>query len=175
MRIVLAIFMFLAFCPSARAQTYIVKRVINGDTFELTTGVTVHMIGVKAAGDEPADGGLESEMYESSVSGQWIDNIVEQYLLTPGVQVFLQYDVSKRDNAGNILAYVYRKRPIDDTDFERKGCWSSTFINEEEYLFINEYLICSGAADAVSEPPNVKYAERFRELHENAMKYKSGY
>ncbi|MGE0268593.1 MAG: thermonuclease family protein [Candidatus Omnitrophota bacterium] len=176
MRTVILISLFLLSAVPVRAQTYTVKKLITADTFELTNGVTVHMIGVKAPDEveENKDFPDLEKLYGSSVTDRWIDNIAQNYLLTPGVQVILQYDVARRDASGNILAYVYRKRPLDESDFQRTGCWTSTLINGEEYLFINEYLLCSGAAAAVSEPPNLKYAEHFKTLHDNAVKYKSG-
>jgi len=170
MRLIISLLLIGLTAGPAHAQTYTVRRIIDADTFELTNGVTVHMIGVQAPEK------VQSEYpSEESITDRWINNIVENYLLTPGIQVYLQYDVEKRDANGNILAYVYRKRPLDENDFERKGCWISTLINGEEYLFINEYIICSGAATAVSEPPNLKYADRFKELYDNAVKYKTGY
>lgn len=170
MRLIIFLVLIALCAGPAHAQTYTVRKIIDADTFELTTGVTVHMIGVQAVEEQ------ESEYpSEESITDRWINNIVENYLLTPGVEVFLQYDVEKRDSSGTILAYVYRKRPLDENDFERKGCWISALINGEEYLFINEYIVCSGAAAAVSEPPNLKYAERFQILYDNALKYKTGY
>lgn len=59
--------------------------------------------------------------------------------------VRLQFDVERRDRYGRLLAYVW----VDDS-------------------MVNEILVRQGYAEPYTYPPNVKYAERFREAARTA-------
>ena len=80
------------------AQTYKVKRVIDGDTLLLTNGERVRLIGV----DTP-----ETKHPQKPV--QYFGK--EAYLFTrrmvEGKEVRLEYDWQRRDKYGRLLAYVY--------------------------------------------------------------------
>ena len=68
-------------------------------------------------------------------------------LLPPGTKVRLERDVEARDRYERLLAYVYR---ADDD------------------LFVNLAMARDGYAAALTIPPNVAYAERFREAAADA-------
>lgn len=107
-----------------------VDRVIDGDTFTLTDGQKVRLIGVNAPekGQPMADAAktkLESLLLEKSVD--------------------LQFDVTKSDQYGRLLAYVYVE---------------NTFVNEE--------LVKSGLSVVETIPPNVSHAQDFVAAVENA-------
>lgn len=68
-----------------------------------------------------------------------------------GKEVKLERDVSQRDRYGRILAYVY----VDDQMF-------------------NEVLLEKGLARVSVFPPDVKYADRFREIQKKAQQAKLG-
>lgn len=71
--------------------------------------------------------------------------------LVEGKEVRLIKDVSETDKYKRLLRYVY----VDD-------------------LFVNEYLVREGYAKASSYPPDVKYADRFREAEREAREKKRG-
>ncbi len=65
--------------------------------------------------------------------------------LVQGKTVMLEYDVERTDKYGRTLAYVW----ADD-------------------VFVNAWLVENGYAKAGTYPPNVKYADLFRELQRKA-------
>lgn len=65
--------------------------------------------------------------------------------LVEGKEVRLEKDVSETDRYGRILRYVY----IGD-------------------LFVNDYLVRQGYANASSYPPDIKYQDQFRNAEEEA-------
>jgi micrococcal nuclease len=69
-----------------------VSQVIDGDTFELTNGQKVRLLGI----DTPEKG----QHYYGEASSR-----LEQ--LVKGKEVFLEKDVSNRDSYGRLLRYVY--------------------------------------------------------------------
>lgn len=71
--------------------------------------------------------------------------------LVEGKKVRLEYDVEKKDKYGRLLAYVY----VDD-------------------IFVNAELVKQGYAQVMTIPPNVRYAEYFRKLQNQAREEKKG-
>ncbi|MEN3203395.1 MAG: thermonuclease family protein [Atribacterota bacterium] len=71
--------------------------------------------------------------------------------MVEGKRVRLEFDVQKRDRYGRLLAYVY----VGD-------------------IMVNEWLVANGYAQVATYPPNVKYADRFRKLEEEARRLKIG-
>ena len=71
---------------------YDVQRVIDGDTFELTDGTTVRLIGI----DAPEAGEICSAQATQKLTS-----------LIAGETVYLEKDVSETDSYGRLLRYVY--------------------------------------------------------------------
>jgi len=67
-------------------------------------------------------------------------------LIPPGSVVTLEFDLTKRDKYGRLLAYI----------FTRDG------------KFVNELMLRDGLAMLYTFPPNVKYTEKFREAQRYA-------
>jgi micrococcal nuclease len=67
--------------------------------------------------------------------------------------VRLVFDVEHRDRYGRLLAYVHR---VGDG------------------LFVNASLVREGYAGALTIPPNVRYADRFRRLQREARDARRG-
>ncbi|MBC7217855.1 MAG: thermonuclease family protein [Candidatus Caldatribacterium sp.] len=67
--------------------------------------------------------------------------------MVEGKRVRLEFDVQRRDRYGRLLAYVY----VDD-------------------IMVNEWLVANGYAQVATYPPNVRYAERFLKLEEEARR-----
>ncbi len=127
---------------------FIVKSVIDGDTFRATKGgkkeFKVRLIGIDAP---------ESRASERKEVGYY-GKEAKEYLagLLSGQSVRLEYDVDPKDRYGRALAYVYLK--------------DGTFVNAE--------LVKNGYAMILTIPPNVKHADLFYKLQQEARKKKIG-
>ena len=118
-----------------------VRRVVDGDTIELSDGRLVRYIGVDAP---------ESRR---QVGGQWVEDpepfsreaTAFNRQQVEGRRVRLEYDAQTHDRFGRLLAYVY----VGET-------------------MINASLLEAGVAQPLTIPPNVRYAERFRALAKQA-------
>lgn len=119
--------------PGRRDTT--VRRVIDGDTIQLSDGRLVRYIGI----DTPESRRLEG--------GEWIEDpepfaaeaTDANRAMVAGQAVRLEYDVERLDRHGRTLAYVYAGDRM-----------------------VNEALVEAGFATVMTIPPNVRYAERFR-------------
>lgn len=125
---------------------------IDGDTIELSGGQLVRYIGV----DTPE--------VRRRVGERWVEDpepfgraaSETNRTLVEGRSVRLEYDVQTHDRFGRVLAYVYVEA---DAGAER---------------MVNEELLRQGMAQLLTIPPNVKYAERFRALAEEARRHQRG-
>ena len=125
----------------------VVRRVVDGDTVELSDGQLVRYIGIDAPEvhrREPSGWVMDPEPMAREAT-EFNRRLVE------GRRVQLSYDVQTRDRFGRLLAYV----TIDG-------------------VMVNEELLREGFAQLLTIPPNVKYAERFRQLAEEARRQSKG-
>lgn len=133
-----------------------VKRVVDGDTLLLENGERVRLIGI----DTPEMHESEKLNRDSRRSGEDISAIKRlgrrSYEFTKRLveakQVSLEFDVEKYDKYKRLLAYVYLK--------------DGTFVNAE--------IVKQGYASLMTYPPNVKYADLFRQLYQEARENKRG-
>ena len=124
-----------------------VRRVVDGDTIELTDGRLVRYIGIDAPESRQRQG------------DQWVEDpepfsraaTRANRRLVEGKHVRLESDVETHDRFGRVLAYVYAGE-----------------------VMVNEELLREGFAQPLTIPPNVKYAERFRALAEEAREAHRG-
>ncbi len=91
----LILILYLSF---SHAQTYRVKRVVDGDTLLLTNGERVRLIGV----DTP-----ETKHPEKPVERFGKEAYLFTKKMVEGKKVRLEYDQTRRDKYDRILAYVY--------------------------------------------------------------------
>ncbi len=98
--LVIILFLFFYF-QSEKEGTYLVTRVIDGDTIELANGEKVRYIGV----DTP-----ELHHPQKEVEYYAREAYEANRRLVEGKRVRLELDVEERDRYGRILAYVY----VDD-------------------------------------------------------------
>lgn len=133
-----------------------VKRVIDGDTLQIETGERVRLIGI----DTP-EMHISDKLYrDSQRTKQDIRTIQElgrrayEFIrnLVEGKRVSLEFDVEKYDKYGRLLAYVYLK---DGT-------------------FVNAKIVEEGYASLLTIPPNVKYADLFLRLYQEARQNQRG-
>ncbi len=145
--------------PIGKSYDYsdiLVKRAVDGDTLLLENGERVRLIGI----DTP-------EMHESSKlyrdskkTNQDVETIKElgrqsyQFTknLVEGKRVRLEFDVERQDKYNRLLAYVYLK--------------DGTFVNAE--------IVRQGYASLMTIPPNVKYADLFLKLYQEARENQRG-
>lgn len=146
--------------PLGKSYNYtdiLVRRVIDGDTIELESGERVRLIGI----DTPEVHESNKLHKDSQRTGEDISTI--QALgrrsweftkkLVEGKRVNLEFDVEKYDKYNRLLAYVYLKK-------------DGTFVNAE--------IIKQGYASLMTFPPNVKYADLFVKLYQEARNNKRG-
>lgn len=125
-----------------------VKKVVDGDTFwaddGTSKGVKIRLIGVDAP---------ESRKSFKKEVG-YFGKEAKAYLtsLLTGNSVRLEYDVNRIDQYGRTLAYVYLQ--------------DGTFVNAD--------LVRNGYAMVMTVPPNVKFADYFVKLQQEAREHKRG-
>lgn len=128
----------------------IVTKVVDGDTIEVNiAGVLkkVRYIGVNTPETVDPRRGVECFGREASN---------ENKRLVLGKQVHLEKDISETDKFGRLLRFIHL--PLDD---------GTT-------LFVNDYLVREGFAYASTYPPDVKFAEKFKEAEVKARENKKG-
>ena len=124
-----------------------VRRVIDGDTVELADGRLVRYIGIDTPEVRRNDHGtwvMDPEPYGREAAEA-------NRRLVEGRRVRLEYDAQLQDRFGRLLAYVYA-----------------------DGVFVNATLIEEGFAQPMTIPPNVRFAEQFRESSRKAREHRKG-
>jgi micrococcal nuclease len=123
----------------------IVADVVDGDTVRIEGGTLVRLIGI----DTPEVSGpyRDEECFGREASRR------TTALIPRGTKVRLVFDVEHRDRYDRLLAYVHRL---------------------SDGLFVNTSLVRDGYAGALTVPPNVRYADRFRRLQREAREKQRG-
>lgn len=145
--------------PFGRSYNYadiLVTRVIDGDTLQLESGERIRLIGI----DTPEMHASDKLYRDSQRSKQDVRMIKElgrrAYEFTKNLvenkRVSLEFDVERHDKYNRVLAYVYLK--------------DGTFINAE--------IVKQGYANLMTVPPNVKYADLFLKLYQEARENRRG-
>lgn len=135
--------------PQVPAYTfYTVERVVDGDTFWLNDGskegLKVRLIGIDAP--ESRNTGHKTIQPYGAEAKQYLKQRLS------GQKVRLEYDVTRKDRYGRTLAYAY----LPD----------GTFLNAE--------MMKEGYATTLTMPPNVKHADLFVKLQQQARKQRKG-
>ena len=171
------------------AQIYTVERVIDGNTLKLTNGEEVRLTGV----DVPVvfEEGIDLTLYDPgeeerkslqrwgvdietlSNMGQEATEFVKS-LGIEGEEVRLEFDVQKKDIHGRLLRYAYIETCYPDCPMTPFGFQYYEKIDELKYIFLNATIVNSGYATPTSVPPNVKYADLFEKLFQEAQEGKRG-
>jgi micrococcal nuclease len=158
------------------AKTYVVKRVVDGDTLVLSNGQKVRLTGI----DTPESKANPKAIRDSQRSGQDIQTITHNgkeaadfvRQMIEGKEVRLEFDVQRHDRYGRELAYVYDVETLKfHPEFKTvQGLWTAG--NNE--IFLNGSIIRSGYAMPMTVPPNVKYADLLKRLYQEARDQKRG-
>lgn len=140
-----------------------VVRVIDGNTFEIENGKIIRLIGVDCS---------KADTVEGKAAGDFLNK-----LLKKDAKIFWAYDVQKNDANGILLAYVYL-----DMDLASKVVatlppvgYRYAHTQDDQYIFLNATILCSGYALPSRVPPNLKYADLFQELYLEALNNKRGW
>lgn len=145
--------------PVGKSYDYaniLVKRVVDGDTLVLASGERVRLIGI----DTPEIHESNKLYRDSKRSQQSVSEIKamgqRSYQFTKdlveGKAVSLEFDVERQDKYERLLAYVYLK----------------------DGRFVNAEIVKQGYASLMTYPPNVKYADLFLKLYQEARENKRG-
>lgn len=130
--------------PAEGLVTATITRVTDGDTVRARlqdgTEEKIRLIGVNT----PEVFGL-AQPYGAEASAYTKAN------LPAGTGVWLEFDAERRDRYGRLLAYVWTEVPNGRDDSEIRG------------KMFNARLALEGIAQQMTIPPNVRYAEYFRE------------
>ena len=110
----------------------VVRKVIDGDTIEISGGGAVRLIGIDTPETKDPNRPVGCFGKEAST--------FTATLLPPGTPVRLVGDVEQRDRYDRLLAYVYRRA---------------------DGLFVNAELLRRGYAQLLTIPPNVAHTDEF--------------
>ena len=134
----------------ATKQEVVVKRVVDGDTFIVDKNgseIKVRLIGV----DTPESVATGKNAYKNCEEGKTASKFTKK--LINEKTIYLEYDVGTTDNYGRHLCYAYL----------------------EDGRMVNEILLKKGYARIITIQPNVKYADRFKDLQTDAINKKVGF
>ncbi len=145
--------------PLGQSQNYsdiLVTRAVDGDTLVLETGERVRLIGIDTPEMHESSkldrDGNRSKTDKSAIQALGRRSYEFTRQLVEGKRVSLEFDIERRDRYDRLLAYAYLQ--------------DGTFINAE--------IVKQGYASLMTYPPNVKYAETFRKLHQEAQENRRG-
>jgi micrococcal nuclease len=180
------LFLFISVGVCSASNTYIISKVIDGDTFVLSNGEHVRLVGI----DTPESRINAKLERDNKRTGEDAKTVIEMgkkateftRKLVEGKKVYLEYDIQQRDRYGRLLAYVYL---IDKTDTDEALLEMAGLLNvpsgdllrgnlKGAFPFVNATIIKAGYAQVMTVPPNVKYQELFLELEKEAREQRRG-
>ena len=128
-------------------------RVVDGDTIVVNVNGSeekVRMIGV----DTPES--VHSDSTKNNEYGDMASTFTKEYMKNY-TTLYLQYDVSSKDQYGRTLAYVWLEDDVDTSNQQ----------DIETYMY-NAILLKEGYAINKEDPPNTAYADVFEQIRDNA-------
>lgn len=145
-------------------------RAIDGDTLVLRVNQKeekVRLIGIDTP-EKHSSEKLEQDLVNSGLTREEMKLLGEQASLTTEALIkrkvlYLELDTSERDRYGRLLAYVYFQDSHGDWIFAGKA-----------FKQLNVELLRAGWADALTIPPNVKYADSYLQAVREARAKKLG-
>jgi len=144
--LVLSLVLILSFTVTAtELKQAQVVRVIDGDTIEVKLEAGTTDVRYIGIDTPETHGGVELYGEEAS---SYNENLVGDKT------VWLEIGVQSTDKYGRLLAYVY--------------------LDPAKKAMVNAILVAQGYAEVMTIPPNVKFADTFKELVEDAREGKRG-
>lgn len=126
-----------------------IQKVVDGDTFIIREGeedIRVRLIGV----DTPESVAPPEYAKENTEEGQFVSDIVKEHF--KGKNVRCMNDVSTIDVYGRELVYIFM----------------------EDGTMLQDWLLVNGLAQVMTIPPNVRYADHFVALEQQAKERGAG-
>ncbi|WP_253256508.1 MULTISPECIES: thermonuclease family protein [unclassified Neomoorella] len=143
---------------AVKVITATVTSVADGDTMHVKINSReekVRLIGVNTPEISHQDLGIKEEPYGKEAAAYTQKRLA-------GRQVYLELDVGERDKYGRLLAYVWLEKPANGSEAE---------VRAKMY---NAELLLNGYAQVMTVPPNVKYADLFIKLQQEARQAGKG-
>lgn len=137
--------------PLEQAREARVVHVIDGDTFELESGVQVRLIGIDAP-ELSSNGVQDAECFAHEAHNRARAVLNDR-------NVLLVRDISDTDTYDRLLRYVYMRDP---------------YSSVHEGTSINELLVREGAARARAFPPDTKLQATLRRAERDAQEHARG-
>lgn len=129
-------------------EYFVVTKIVDGDTFWIENGeskkIKIRLIGVNTP--ESRKSKSKNVEYFGKEAKEYLINLIDNK------KVRIEFDIDKTDQYKRTLAYVF----LDD----------GTFLNAE--------LVKQGYATVMTIPPNVKYADEFVKLQNEARENNRG-
>ncbi len=128
--------------PAGSVGSATVVRVVDGDTVELSIGEVTErarLLGIDAP--ESVSPKVPDQCFGAEASQALHD------LLPPGSEVRIERDAEARDRYGRLLLYLYRA---------------------DDGLFVNQWMLETGLADAMAFEPNTTFAVPFEAARSQA-------
>ena len=142
--------------PNYNYEDILVTKVIDGDTIVLSGGQSLRLIGIDTPETrinkriywqaQRSQKDVQAIMSLGKKAGSFTRSLVERQ------RVRVEFDVEKYDKYNRLLGYVYLK----------------------DGSFVNAKIIEAGYANLLSIPPNVKYADLFLRLYQQARENNRG-
>jgi micrococcal nuclease len=171
----LVIFPAVSGCEPRLENSLTVTKVYDGDTVLLSNGEKVRLIGIdcpEAYESEKLFRDARRTQHDVEVikaQGRQAKDIAAR--LAHGKRVILEYDLEKRDQYNRLLAYVYI--PLASG----QGQDPELYMTEKDgapCIFLNASLLRMGYAKPMTIPPNTRYADFFKTLHQEARQAGKG-
>lgn len=131
------------------------KRVIDGDTIEISTGEIVRYIGINTP---------EMSGKNKLIQCFAVEAFQANKALVEGKVVTLEKDISDKDKYGRLLRYVY----VADPSF------AVVDGQTPKQIFVNDYLVKNGYAQVATYPPDVNYQKMFLSSQKEAKSKLAG-
>jgi len=144
---VLVAAVFLLRCAPSIPTEAVVRRAVDGDTVQLSDGRFVRYLGI----DTPEVRRKQSGAWIEDPEPYGLEASRRNHELVAGNRIRLEYDIETHDRFGRLLAYVYADGKM-----------------------VNETLLREGLAEPMILRPQMRYADRFRELAEQARRNRLG-
>lgn len=128
-------------------ERVLVTDVVDGDTIKVEGNITIRLLGIDTP--ETKDPRKNVQCFGKEASNKLKELIEEK-------EVILEKDVSETDKYKRLLRYIYL--PLENN----------------QLLFVNDYLIREGFARVLTYPPDVKYTEEFLEAQQEAKEKNKG-
>lgn len=165
--ILILIILFSCFSPKKNGATVkidsdtfveaTITKVVDGDTIwvEWEGGNDkVRLIGI----DAPERKYYSTTKGDGELSSDYLNTLIKK-----GDTVYLQGDITNKDDYNRLLRYVWLKNPTDSED-----------TKEIKTEMLNAIIVYAGYAEAVEYEPDVLYSDVLTKLQKEAQNNKSG-